>query len=138
MSLRNNLITLLSKYFHKREEKPVKYSEWITSKYKNGDLYIGETTIEQNITDVTRTLVNNPQGLYGVVITLNKISASQTVTIEGVTIHQAPSINDNENYNYITFMYKSGTSTSNFTVILSEYYDENNNVLYEGGYWNLW
>lgn len=135
MSLRNNLITLLSKYFYKREEKPVKYSEWITSKYKNGDLYIGETTIEQNITDVTRTVVNNSQGTYGVTITLNKISASQTVTITEVDLANTPSIN--ENSNYISFVYTRGTSTSNFTVTLSEYYDENNSVLYEGGQWNL-
>lgn len=46
MSLRDNLITLLNKYFYKREEKPVKYSQWLTSQYENGTWYLGVKTIE--------------------------------------------------------------------------------------------
>ena len=43
--LLENLITLVNKYFYKTEEKPVKYSEWLTSEYKNGIWYIGEKAI---------------------------------------------------------------------------------------------
>ena len=41
MSLYEDLIALVNKYFYKTDEKPAKYNEWLTSEYINGKWYIG-------------------------------------------------------------------------------------------------
>lgn len=60
MSLYENLIALVNKYFYKTEEKPMKYNEWLTNTYSNGKWYICEDFIYHN--DGSDTNLHNPQG----------------------------------------------------------------------------
>ena len=59
MSLYENLIALVNKYFYKTDEKPAKYNEWLTNTYSNGKWYICEDFIYHN--DGSDTELYNPQ-----------------------------------------------------------------------------
>lgn len=132
MSLRDNLITLLNKYFYKREEKPVKYSQWLTSQYENGTWYLGVKTIEQKVISVEKTIIrpSNPQ-VISFNITLNKIHSQQEYNVTGLT---NATINENDNQINLVCSFPS-TYTGGLTLTLKEYYDEENDKLYKGCSW---
>ena len=60
MSLYEDLIALVNKYFYKTEEKPAKYNEWLQNGYSNGTWYLCEDFIYFN--DGSDTNLHNPQG----------------------------------------------------------------------------
>lgn len=45
--LYDNIIEFINQHFYKRNEKPVKYQEWLTNEYRNGEWYIGNVFYDE-------------------------------------------------------------------------------------------
>lgn len=131
MSLRNNLITLLSKYFYRKEEEIKKYEEWLISIYENGTWYLGVKTIEQEIINVEKTIIKmGSPYVIGFTITLNKVNNQQEFNTNLGSISNV-TIDENNNQIYFTCTF-GGIYTNNLIFTLKKYYDEENNKLYKG------
>ena len=157
MSLRDNLITLLNKYFYKKEEKPKKYKEWLTSQYENGTWYLGEYNNVFNqiqefgeertyITARYSSEIRGSSRLISLTLgfwkpTSNSFSYNQQVDIsyvnETIDKSQSISLQDNGTLYLLSIPSSGGTvpdSVKNglLTVTIHPYIDESTNNYYTG------
>ena len=132
MSLYNNLITLLSKYFYRRDEKPKKYKEWLISEYSNGKWYIGEEAPEIRADNVK---INEKEILE--VRGEEKVEEIYTNT-ENIHTNQISNLGSlDSNYPDVIFgaARPLAQCVANQTITIPPYLDSENNIFYSGASW---
>lgn len=151
MSLRDNLITLISKYFYKREEKPEKYEEWLISEYVNGKWYIGEEVPSQTVINQSLPLEDRIEMYYArrssqyIMRIYNaipeNINDNQTISLKVENLLYDDDINEvftinstikNVGLSFPPIRQYYMNSGSYIEVTLNPYVDETYNVYYTG------
>lgn len=142
MGLLENIITLINKYFYKTEEKPVKYREWLTSKYINGKWYIQEqiqyNRVEQTIISVSVDQMENQYGGYTYYIEVSGGDNRQNIDLyahEDDDI-EVESIKFNTNLPNTFLVGTTDTEIEIKSISISPYTDSNKGIIYNGCRWN--
>lgn len=138
MSLYENLIALVNKYFYKTEEKPIKYSEWLISEYINGKWFLGEpvqyTVIQQSIISVEEHYDN---GTYQCYITVSIGDSRQG--IDAYPYIEADIHEEGEDVSKLNSYDNEFIIQTNFsprTITISPYTDKDKGIKYNGCVWH--